>query len=243
MNETLIAAGRIVLGSLALVGSPGKAHAAPEDSLSTRLLAAWERFSELQDFASSYGSGGEIALKQMQAERQQADLRATVRAMQVEVDSWHQPLNRSNRFQEQHYQELQLCRRQSVEVDRYLVELRLQWQQENEAAIRQAEAQGKQVKRLDRVGLLVELQKKQRDSQDAFAQAKAAIADAAGRPGKSRTQVYQQALAQVARPDQLPSRAVPQKQFRAAFEDFCGGKRFFGATSNNKGFNKLRVLR
>jgi hypothetical protein len=210
----------MVLGGLVLAASPGKGHAAADDSLSTRLQAAWEKFSEFQEYATSYGARGEIALKQMQAERQQADLWETIRSMQVVVDSWHRPLNRLDMFQEQHYQELQLHRQELVQVERYLDELRLQWQQENEAAIRQGEAQGKGVKRLDRVGLLAELQAMQREMLNAFARAKEAIVKAAGRPGTFRTQVYRQAMAELGRSGPAPVQLVPLKQFRASFEQF-----------------------
>ena len=78
-----------LLGCLLLAATSGIALA---DEVSSKLRTAWEKFSELQEVSISHGARGEIALKQMQAERHRADLLQTIRArMQVEVVSWRFP--------------------------------------------------------------------------------------------------------------------------------------------------------
>ncbi len=231
-----------LLGCLLLAATSGIALA---DEVSSKLRTAWEKFSELQEVSISHGARGEIALKQMQAERHRADLLQTIRTMQVEVVSWRFPRHRWNNLQEDFFQELQGYRQQLTDTDRYLGELRLQWQQENEAAIRQAEAQGKRVKPLDRPGLLAKLQGQERETFGAFAEARKAIADAGTRHGQTRTQVYRQAMTELGRSGQAPAQLVPQEQFRAAFEKFCGGKPFFGpkgkrATPQTRGIIGVR---
>jgi hypothetical protein len=215
------------MGCALLVLATGPVAAGDED-LPSKLRTACEKFTERQQLAASYGARGEIALKQLEMERYRADLLETIRNMQIEVDSWRLPLNRLNSIQAGFYQELQQYRRQLTEVDRALEELRLRWKDLNELAIRQAEAEGKRVKPLDRGGLLRELQRVDRETLSAFATAKEALIEATSSRSGSRGDILRSAMAQAGQASTPVASPSAQDDFLRAFTEYCGGKRFFG---------------
>jgi hypothetical protein len=216
-----------VLGCAVLVLATS-AKAVGDEDLPSKLRTACEKFTERQQLAASYGARGEIALKQLEMERYRADLVETIRNMQIEVDSWRLPLNRLNSIQAGFYQELQQHRRQLTEVDRALEELRLRWKDLNELAIRQAEAEGKRVKPLDRDGLLRELQRVDRETYSAFATAKQSLIEAASSGSAGRTDVLRSAMAEAGQASSSIASPGAQDDFLRAFTEYCGGKRFFG---------------
>jgi hypothetical protein len=244
MSEPRIASPVSLLGCALLVTAAGAQTASQED-LTSKLRTAWEKFTERQQVAASYGARGEIALKQLEMERRQADLRETIRNMQIEIDGWRLPPNRWNSIQRAFGDEQREYRRQLTEVDRVLDELRLQWRQENELAIRQAEQRGERVKPLDRAGLLRELQRIERETLDAFAAAREALIEATPAPSTnrpkraprsrapkagrtSRNEVLRSAMAELGRSSSTVARLSPPDDFLRAFREFCGGKKFFG---------------
>jgi hypothetical protein len=238
-------ASRFFLLGFALLVTATIARGAGNEEFTSRLRNAWEKFGDLQELAGSHGARGEIALQQMEMERRQADLRQTIRNVQVEVDSWRYPRHRWTNIQEAYFQELLEYRQQLIETDRTLDELRFQWQQQNELAIRQAEAQGKQVKPLDRAGLLRELQRLDRETFDAFREAKEALVEATkGRPA-NRAELLRSAVAEVGRSGLAAMRLSAKDNFLNAFRGFCGGKNFFGGKGKkpSSGASGLKSVR
>jgi hypothetical protein len=234
MSISRIASRVFLLGSALLVTATITRGAGNEE-FTSRLRNAWEKFGDLQELAGSHGARGVIALQQMEMERRQADLRQTIRNVQVEVDSWRYPRHRWTNIQEAYFQELLEYRQQLIETDRTLDELRFQWQQQNELAIRQAEAKGKQVKPLDRARLLQELQRQDRETFDAFRAAKEALVDATkGRPA-GRSETLRSAVAEVGRSPTAAARLSAKGDFLKAFGEFCGGKNFFGGKGKKSG--------
>ncbi len=219
--------GRVAcLGCLLLTLAPVVALADDEDPVTSGLRSAWVKFSELHEVSESHGRRGEIALEQLQLDHRKAGLLGTIRTMNIEVDSWRVPRNRWTSPQVEYWEELLGYKQQVNEIDNRLTQLNLLWREENEAAIRRAEAAGKTVKPLDRPGLLREMQRQNREAFDAFATAKKAIEESAGQPGMTRLGIYKQAMTELGRAPADAPNLVPLKPFRLAFEEYCG-KSFF----------------
>jgi len=205
-----------------LAVAPRAARAGDEDKLTSTLRTAWEKLTELTEVGRKYGERGNLALTILDLEHYRANVEATVRNLQIQVDGFP---GRRNNLQEAVRQEWLGWRSELTETDRNLYECRLQMQELNERALREAEQRGEPVKNLNRIDLLKEFQRLDRESYQAFVSLRDVLSKSAEEQGLAPGMVLKKAINQVSQSANSPKPLLPPKQFYAQVEELFG-KRF-----------------
>jgi hypothetical protein len=204
---------------LLLVAPSGWALAREGDEVSSRMLVAWERFSERQELLQNYGARAEVAQMMLQLEHQRTQQVAAERSLKIQIDGFPR---RRNNLQEEVYQQWLYARQQLTNTDQTLEELRLRMQQLNEEALLQAQANGKRVKPFDRAGLLNEFNRVDREGHVAYVALQKAVDAESRKSGQTLADVIQTAMESLATGD-AAARLGPAQPFLADFKRFMGG--------------------
>jgi hypothetical protein len=213
-----------------LAVAPRASRAGDEDELTAKLRTAWEKFTEFTEVGRKYGERGNLALTILDLEHYRANVEATVRNLQIQVDGF--PRRRTN-FQEDVFQELLGWRSELTATDRNLHECRLQMQELNERAFREAEQRGEPVKNLNRIDLLKDFQRLDRECYQAFVALKDGLSKSAEEERLAPGLVLKKVITQVLQSGDPPKRLLPAKQFYAQFEQLFG-KPFLGDKKSKK---------
>jgi hypothetical protein len=220
-GELMIVSWRSVSASflsyLAIALAPTFAFA--DDELNAKVRTAWEKFSELEETKLNYGERAEVALAMLEMERERLEVDAMARDYKIQIDSF--PPRRTN-LQQDVFDQWLLCRQRLSELDRNLALLKSRLQELNEIAIRNAQASGKRVQPLDRVGLLHELQRRYQECISAFDALRTALAEVASAQSRTPVQVFQGAINELEGAGDPAAHLVSSKQFQDAFRMFYG---------------------
>jgi len=202
-----------------LAVAPRASRAGDQDELTTKLRTAWEKFTELTEVGRKYGERGNLALTILDLEHYRANVEATVRNLQIQVDGFP---GRRNNLQQAVYQELLGWRSELTATDRNLHECRLQMQELNERAFREAEQRGEPVKNLNRMDLLKEFQRLDRECYQAFVTLRDVLSKSAEEQHLAPGIVLKKAMNQVLQSGDPPKPLLPAKQFYAQVQQLFG---------------------
>jgi hypothetical protein len=189
------------------------------DEVSSRMLVAWEKFSERQELFQSYGARAEVALTMLKMEQERSQLEAAVRSLRIQIDGMP---GRRNNLQQAVYEQWLYARQELTNTDQALAELRLRMQQLNEEALLQAQANGKRVKPFDRAGLLNEFNRVDREGHAAFVALQKAVDAQSRKNGQTRADVIESVMEKLSSGD-AAARLGPPQPFLTEFKRFLGG--------------------
>ena len=225
MKRFLSLGGGLMVGVVlcAAVAGPARGDEGDDDPLAKQLLAAAEKHDELGDAKARYGQRAEIALEILEREDVRIDLLARIRDMNSMIATF--PQNRRLWVVEQwsFFEEKLGCDRQLTAIDRELARLRFEEGRMYEQELQQAQAEKRRVRPLNREAMLNELQRVERERNEAVDELKEGIEAAARKKRSTPGKVLDGA---VARLDSLktPNSPEVERDFLPRFKRYAGGE-------------------
>jgi hypothetical protein len=216
LNSRLLTCVLWLAGSIILAEA---ACARDDDELTSKVRKAWEKFTELTNVGLEYGERGNIAIEILNLEHYRANVKTTIRNLQILVDSFPR---RRNNLQEDVYRELLGWRSELTATDHRLSELRLRLQDKNEEAFRQAERSGKRVKILNRMDLLTEFQRLDRESFEALVELKNALTSSAEEQRLAPGSLLKKLMNELWESGNQATPLLPRKEFYAQVQRQVG---------------------
>lgn len=169
-----------------------------DDGLARQLLAAAGKHADLQEVTTRYGRRAELALAILEREQYQVELQAEVGNMNTVIATYPQSRRRWLVEQWDYFNMKQARVQELNELKRQLGQLRVEEKRLYEEELQKARASGQRVKTLNRPAILAELQRAEKDSQEANDALKAALESAARDRGTTPRQVLQAAAGRTA---------------------------------------------
>jgi hypothetical protein len=214
----------LLVGVILSVASAGPARGQQDDDdrLAKQLLTAAEKYSEAQDAKARYGQRAEIALTILQGQEMRNDLNAQIRNMNAAMSSFPQNHRLWTAEQWAYHDQKVVYDQQLTALDHRLETLRLEERRMFEQELQQAQAEKRRVRPLDREAMLNELQRVERERDEAVVELKEGIEAAARKKHITPRQVLDGA---VARLNSLKTSNSPdvERDFLSRFKKYAGG--------------------
>jgi hypothetical protein len=219
----------LLTGSLFVAASPGLARGDEDDDerLAKQLVAAAEKYDELQEVTVKHGRRAELALTILQGEQTLAVMNARIQDMNNVIDGfpprrwWVKDQHDYHQWKVAHETE-----RNALQHD--LTGLRFQERQLYEEEMQQAQAKGRPVKPFHREAILNDLQRLNRETKQAMGALKEGIEAAARKQQATRGEILQRA-SNLARKETSSLAPEALQKFLREFHKSAGGDGWLNA--------------